>query len=41
MIQAESEKLAKEEELNADLIKARSDLRLAELECARNPLLAA
>ena len=38
---AENEALAKEEELNCELIKARGDLRQAELEALRNPLLAA
>lgn len=40
VLQAESEAAAKEEELNYDLIKARGDLRDAELEARRNPLLA-
>lgn len=41
VVQAEAEAAAKEEELNYDLIKARGDLRDAELEARRNPLLAA
>jgi multidrug efflux pump subunit AcrA (membrane-fusion protein) len=41
VVQAEAEEAAKEEELNYDLIKARGDLRDAELEARRNPLLAA
>jgi len=41
VVQAEAEASAKEEELNYDLIKARGDLRDAELEARRNPLLAA
>ncbi len=40
VIQAENETIAKQEELSEELIKARSDVRLAELDCARNPLLA-
>lgn len=40
VVQAEAEAAAKEEELNYDLIKARGDLRDAELEARRNPLLA-
>jgi HlyD family secretion protein len=39
--QATNEALAKEEDLNADLIKARADVKLAELEVARNELVAA
>lgn len=38
VIQARNEAVAKAEELNYELIKARSDLRLAELECRRNEL---
>jgi HlyD family secretion protein len=38
VIQARNETVAKAEELNYDLIKARSDVRLAELECRRNEL---
>jgi len=41
VVQAQAEEAAKEEELNYDLIKARGDLRDAELEARRNPLLAA
>ncbi|MGO9242472.1 MAG: efflux RND transporter periplasmic adaptor subunit [Bryobacteraceae bacterium] len=41
VIQAEAEAAAKEEELNNELITARGDLRDAELEARRNPLLAA
>ena len=41
VVQAEAEAAAKEEELNYELIKARGDLRDAELEARRNPLLAA
>jgi len=41
VIQAQLETLAKQEELNAELIKARADVQVAELECARNELLAA
>ena len=41
VIQAQSETLAKEEELNAELIKARADVKLAEIDCVRNPLIAA
>lgn len=41
VLQAKNESAAKEEELNADLIKARADVAVAELECARNSLLAA
>jgi multidrug efflux pump subunit AcrA (membrane-fusion protein) len=40
VVQAEKEAGAKEEELNYALIKARGDLRDAELEARRNPLLA-
>ena len=40
VIQAENEALAKEEELNYELLRARGDLRQAELEVRRNPLLA-
>jgi multidrug efflux pump subunit AcrA (membrane-fusion protein) len=40
VVQAEAEAAAKEEELNYALIKARGDLRDAELEARRNPLLA-
>ena len=39
--QAENEIQAKEEELNAELDKAKSDVEIAELECRRNPLIAA
>lgn len=39
--QAENEALAREEELEYELISARADLRQAELEVRRNPLLAA
>ncbi len=39
VIQAETESLAKQEELNGELIKARSEVKVAELDCARNPLL--
>ncbi|MEZ5354618.1 MAG: efflux RND transporter periplasmic adaptor subunit [Bryobacteraceae bacterium] len=39
VIQATHEALAKEEELNNELIKTRGDLALAEIECERNPLL--
>jgi len=38
VIQARNEAVAKAEELNYELIKARSDVRLAELECRRNEL---
>jgi HlyD family secretion protein len=41
VIQAQKETLAKQEELNAEMIKARADVQVAELECARNELLAA
>ncbi len=41
VIQAQNETLAKEEELNAELIKARADVKLAEIDCVRNPLIAA
>lgn len=41
VIQAQKESQAKQEELNSDLIKARAEVRVAELECARNELLAA
>jgi biotin carboxyl carrier protein len=41
VLQARSETLAREEELNAELLKARADVRVAEIECKRNPLLAA
>ena len=41
VIQAEAEAAAKEEELTSELITARGDLRDAELEARRNPLLAA
>jgi multidrug efflux pump subunit AcrA (membrane-fusion protein) len=41
VIQAEAEAAAKEEELNNELITARGDLKDAELEARRNPLLAA
>ena len=41
VVQARAEAEAKQEELNYDLIKARGDLRDAELEARRNPLLAA
>jgi HlyD family secretion protein len=40
VLQATQESLAKEEELEYELIKARSDVKLAELETRRNPLLA-
>lgn len=40
VVQAQAEAAAKEEELNYALIKARGDLRDAELEARRNPLLA-
>jgi HlyD family secretion protein len=40
VVQAEAEAAAKEEELNYALIKAQGDLRDAELEARRNPLLA-
>ena len=39
--QAENETKAKEEELNNELTKARNDAKLAEIECRRNPLIAA
>ena len=39
--QSEFESQAREEELNYELIKARSDLKIAAIECTRNPLLAA
>lgn len=39
--QAQNESLAKEEELNYDLMKAQADVRIAELETRRNPLIAA
>jgi HlyD family secretion protein len=38
VLQARNESVAKAEELNYELIKARSDVRLAELECRRNEL---
>ena len=38
VIQARNEAVAKAEELNYDLVKARSDLLLAQLECRRNEL---
>jgi len=41
VVQAQAEAEAKQEELNYDLVKARGDLRDAELEARRNPLLAA
>ncbi len=41
VIQAANESAAKEEELNNELIKTRGELRLAEIECERNPLLPA
>lgn len=41
VIQAENESAARQEELNAELIQARTALRVAEIECERNPLLAA
>lgn len=41
VIQASSEALAKEEELEYELLKAKSDQVQAELECRRNPLVAA
>lgn len=41
VVQSQNETLAKEEELNAELIKARADVKLAELDCVRNPLVAA
>jgi len=41
VLQAKNEALAREEELNYELIKARGDVRLAELDCQRNELLAA
>lgn len=40
VIQAKNEALAKEEELEYEVLKARSDLAQAELECRRNPLMA-
>ena len=39
--QSQHESRAREEELNYELIKARSDLKIAEIECTRNPLIAA
>lgn len=39
--QSESESRAREEELDYELIKARADLKIAEIECTRNPLVAA
>jgi multidrug efflux pump subunit AcrA (membrane-fusion protein) len=39
--QSQNEAKAREEELRYELIKARADLRVAELECGRNELLAA
>lgn len=39
VLQASNEALAREEELNYELIKARADLRLAEIECEKNELL--
>lgn len=41
VIQAQNEMRAKEEELNAELMKTRADVKLAELDCARNPLISA
>lgn len=41
LVQAENEALAREEELNSELIQSRGNVRQAELECRRNPLLAA
>lgn len=41
VIQATNEALAREEELNYELLSARSDLKQAELEALRNPLVAA
>jgi len=38
--QSEFESQAREEELNYELIKARGDLKIAEIECTRNSLLA-
>lgn len=37
--QSELETKAREEELNYELIKARADVKVAEIECTRNPLL--
>ncbi|MFN7934321.1 MAG: efflux RND transporter periplasmic adaptor subunit [Bryobacteraceae bacterium] len=39
--QSKNEVLAREEELTNELVQARSAVRLAELECRRNPLIAA
>ncbi|MBL8176941.1 MAG: efflux RND transporter periplasmic adaptor subunit [Bryobacterales bacterium] len=39
--QSKNEVLAREEELASELVQARSAVRLAELECRRNPLIAA
>jgi multidrug efflux pump subunit AcrA (membrane-fusion protein) len=41
VVQAENEAAAKEEELNHELIKARGDLKDAQFEAERNPLVAA
>ncbi|HEU0119027.1 MAG TPA: HlyD family efflux transporter periplasmic adaptor subunit [Bryobacteraceae bacterium] len=38
--QSEFEAKAREEELNYEIIKARGDLQVAEIECTRNPLIA-
>ena len=38
--QSEYESQAREEELNYELIKARGELKIAEIECIRNPLVA-
>lgn len=41
VVQAEAETAAKEEEIRAQLLQAKSDLKIAELEARKNPLLAA
>ncbi len=41
VIQANNETLAKEEELNAEMVQARSAVKVAEIEVQRNPLIAA
>ena len=41
VLQAQNEALAREEELNNELIQARGDLKLAEHDCRRNELIAA
>ncbi len=41
LVQSQNEVLAREEELSSELVQARSSVKVAELECRRNPLLAA